>query len=332
VRSFSPELSVAWLAYREQNSPSPAELTSERPAMRDLVTFYLCASLVAFLYCNSVALAALTPIKDSPDFYDEPNLIGVNPYPENANPSVLETLYGESNLRRVDDREDVAFRHTGVEAIVTPVARFDGGGFALFYIPNASKVSFLGELLTDGGPGSSGFSPAVPPASIPIGVSGEIFGFQSHRQLYSDPVFNLRDLDCVVTYEIIGNNGRETNVVGNYVMCWDNSENGDRDFQDAVFEISGVVSVPSLSADFNGDLRVDAADLSAWGAGFGISSNAKVQEGDANRDHKVDGRDFLIWQRSYLPNASSLTVPEPTAPLLLACAALVGLRRRSLAF
>lgn len=67
--------------------------------MCKLTTFRLCASLIAFLYCSPVTQAALTAINDSPDFYDEPNLIGDNPYPENANPSVLETLYGESNLR-----------------------------------------------------------------------------------------------------------------------------------------------------------------------------------------------------------------------------------------
>jgi hypothetical protein len=292
-------------------------------------TFRLSVSFIAFLYCSSVARAALTPISDSPDFYDEPNLIGVNPYPENANPSVLETLYGESNLRRVDDREDVAFRHTGVEAIVTPVARFDGGGFALHYVANAATVALVGEYLTSVVP-PNGFYPAAPSASIPIEVSGEIFGFQSHRRLYSDPVFNWREVDYMVTYEIVGNSGHETNVLGNYVICWDNAENGDRDFQDAVFEISGVAPVLSLSADFNGDLGVDAADLPAWGGGFGIRGNAKLQQGDADRDHDVDGRDFLLWQRSYSPTAPSLTVPEPAASLLFACAALAGTRRRSL--
>lgn len=216
--------------------------------------------------------------------------------------------------------------------MVTPVARFDLGGFGLLYIPNASKVTFLGGDVTSMAPGPSGFYPVAPSASIPIEVSGEVFGFQSHRQLYSDPVFNRREVDYIVTYEIVGNSGHETNVVGNYVMCWDTSENGDRDFQDAVFEISGVAPALSLSADFNGDLGVDAADLSAWSAGFGLRSNAKVQQGDADRDTKVDGKDFLIWQRGYSPTTTSLAVPEPTPPLPLACAALVGMRRRLLAF
>lgn len=280
------------------------------------------------LLCCSQATAALTIINDSPDFYDEPNLIGANPFPGNASPSVLETLYGESNLRRVDDREDVAFRHTGIEAIVTPVAKFDIGGFGLLLIPNASKVSLLGLGVTSMGPETTGYHPEAPAASIPIEVSGEVFGFQSHRQLYSDPIYNRREVDYAVTYEIVGNSGRESNVIGNYVMCWDSAENGDRDFQDAVFELSGVAPVSSLSADFNSDLRVDAADLSTWGSGFGVRTNAQVQQGDADRDHKVDGRDFLIWQRSYSPPASTLAVPEPAAPLAIGCAAIVGMRRR----
>lgn len=282
---------------------------------------------VVLCWCSQAA-AALTVIKDSPDRFDEPNLVGVNPFPENPNPSVLETLYGESNLRRVDDREDAAFRHTGVEAIVTPVAKFDGTGFALLLIPNASKVSFLGVDLTLLLPDTTGYHPEAPPASISIELSGEVFGFQSHHRLYSDPVFNWREVDYTVTYEIVGNSGRENNVIGNYVICWDNAENGDRDFQDAVFEISGVAPVLSLSADFNSDLQVDAADLSAWGAGFGVRNTATVQQGDADRDRKVDGRDFLIWQRSYLPPVSPLAVPEPAAPLALCFVAVVGMRRR----
>lgn len=283
--------------------------------------------LAVLLCCCSQAAAALTVIKDSPDFYDEPNLIGVNPYPGNASPSVLETLYGESNLRRVDDREDAAFRHTGVEAIVTPVAKFDISSLLLLIIPNGSKPFYMGEPVTSAG-GTNGYHPNVPPASIPIAASGEIFGFQNHHQLYSDPFYNTGEVDYAVTYEIVGNNGHENNVIGNYVICWDSGKNGDRDFQDAVFEISGATPVPSLSADFNSDLQVDAADLSAWGSGFGIRGNATVQQGDASRDSRVDGRDFLIWQRSYSAPASPLALPEPAAPLALCCVAIVGMRRR----
>src|SRR5262245_23284961 len=73
----------------------------------------------------SVTSAAFTPISNSPDEFNEPNLLGINPYPGNLNPSVLSTLYGENNLRRVDDSFDTGFRHTGTSATVKPVARFN---------------------------------------------------------------------------------------------------------------------------------------------------------------------------------------------------------------
>ncbi len=80
---------------------------------------YAAISLLSFcIGITSAAFAsgALTPIFDSPDQHNEPNLFGINPFLGNPNPSVLETLYGESNLRRVDDSYDRAFRHTGIQA------------------------------------------------------------------------------------------------------------------------------------------------------------------------------------------------------------------------
>ena len=85
----------------------------------------IAVGVVFMLGVTSLAGAAQTPISDSPDLNNEPNLLGVNPFPDNLNPSVLETLYGESNLRRVDDALDRAFRHTGDQAIVKAVARFN---------------------------------------------------------------------------------------------------------------------------------------------------------------------------------------------------------------
>ena len=54
-------------------------------------------------------------------------------------------------------------------------------------------------------------------------------------------------------------------------------------------------SVPN--ADFNSSGLVDATDLGVWqiGYGTGIAHN----QGDADGDADVDGRDFLAWQRQY---------------------------------
>jgi uncharacterized protein YkwD len=86
-----------------------------------------------------------------------------------------------------------------------------------------------------------------------------------------------------------------------------------------------------LLADFNNNKRVDAADLSAWKTGFGRTS-AQVSHGDANRDGKVDGADFLHWQREAGLNLLALAqapVPEPPAVVLglTAMIAMISSRR-----
>jgi hypothetical protein len=75
----------------------------------------------------------------------------------------------------------------------------------------------------------------------------------------------------------------------------------------------------STVGDFNGDGNIDAADLTAWQAGFGATGVTHIQ-GDADGDADVDGADFLTWQRaSGATPASTLVanVPEPSTIALL---------------
>jgi hypothetical protein len=73
--------------------------------------------------------------------------------------------------------------------------------------------------------------------------------------------------------------------------------------------------------------------LDLWSEGFGMSSGAKRQNGDADDDGDVDGADFLQWQR-VLTNGSAAAatgvVPEPSATALLCfglAAMIAGPRR-----
>jgi hypothetical protein len=71
--------------------------------------------------------------------------------------------------------------------------------------------------------------------------------------------------------------------------------------------------------DFNGDSSVDAADLSILKANFGATGLEidSMAFGDANRDRRVDGADFLLWQRAFVAGGGALSVPEPATALLV---------------
>jgi hypothetical protein len=200
------------------------------------------------LHC--VASATRTHIADASDNDNEPNLVGNNPFPLNLSPSVLETLYGEINLRRVDDAFDVAFRHTGTEASVKAVARFNN--------PSVDDRLRFYNPVTDFSRAVHGFNRVPPGFQFPVGYdpdtqfsnpilpaeSGSVFeiGLSSARR--SNPTHNAGGQDLMVTFEIIGNAGYPNNPIGNYVVGWDAFSNDDLDFQDVVYEISGAVPVP----------------------------------------------------------------------------------------
>jgi len=78
---------------------------------------------------------------------------------------------------------------------------------------------------------------------------------------------------------------------------------------------------PTLPGDFNGDGRVDGADLTVWSLAFGATAAA-----DSNGDGDSDGLDLLAWQRGFQGGATAApaiaAVPEPHAAwLALATAA-----------
>jgi hypothetical protein len=217
---------------------------------------YLLTGLAALLHGSLGAMAAFTPISDSPDRFDEPNLIGVNPFPGNPNPSALETLYGEANLRRIHDGADIAFRHTGVEATVTPVAHFSALTSSVWLLPNRVKPPQFPfppahHLVAVAAPSSTGYYPSgAVGGSIALADSGLVFGLRQglsdNSRGNSDPSLNNPVFDWLVTFEIIGNAGHPNNAIGNLVLAWEDSGLDD-DYQDLIIEISGVAPVPEPS-------------------------------------------------------------------------------------
>ena len=84
----------------------------------------------------------------------------------------------------------------------------------------------------------------------------------------------------------------------------------------------------ALAGDFTADGVTDEADIAAWQLNFGAQTGVTGPMGDADNNNKVDGRDFLIWQRQTgIPGEGVLTVPEPL-PLQLIALIVMGLAAR----
>ncbi|WP_152100730.1 dockerin type I domain-containing protein [Lacipirellula parvula] len=91
---------------------------------------------------------------------------------------------------------------------------------------------------------------------------------------------------------------------------------------------------PPLAGDFNREGVVDSRDLTEYLKMYGRTtanggSYAGYLSADENRDGRVDGADFLAWQRAVAtaPPAGA-AVPEPAAATLAAVAGLGFLARR----
>lgn len=106
------------------------------------------------------------------------------------------------------------------------------------------------------------------------------------------------------------------------------SHNGQVEIVTASLSEDGLVldiSLPTLSADFDGDGNVDNNDLAIWSASFGLASGAVQANGDADGDGDVDGTDFLLWQQQFgtAVSVASFPVPEPANYALLLVVAVV---------
>ena len=83
------------------------------------------------------------------------------------------------------------------------------------------------------------------------------------------------------------------------------------------------------NADFDSNDKVDGADYLIWQKGFGAVGTALPSTGDANGDMDVNDEDLSIWQDQFgnpsLPlTASATAVPEPGGLWLGAIGAVVS--------
>ncbi len=85
-----------------------------------------------------------------------------------------------------------------------------------------------------------------------------------------------------------------------------------------------AAAAPGPAADFNLDGKVDGADFLIWQRGFGIASGAMLAQGDADGNGTVDGNDLQLWSAEFGLTAAvgsasiaGATVPEPSSIGLL---------------
>ncbi len=92
-------------------------------------------------------------------------------------------------------------------------------------------------------------------------------------------------------------------------------------WQDYFDPLATIILTQVLPYDLNFDGVIDTLDLEQWQNKFGTQPNMIGQGADGNFDGIVSGADFLGWQKSYGqsfdPSSSALSVPEPSAILLL---------------
>jgi hypothetical protein len=200
--------------------------------------------LVAIIFMSFLGVFLITGISVA-------TLILPGPETPLAEPGgILEQLYGERNLTRVDDGFDQIWNTVSGEAQVIAQAKFAGFDQTFGYIEQNSSSGFDATsfmpliFVTDNGVDlgapsqtmatASNFVWALQPSSGPLWTS-----LQSQN---SD-----RPFDHMVTWLISGNDGLgySSNTLGNYVIAWEDLPGGgDKDYNDLVVEVTGAAPVP----------------------------------------------------------------------------------------
>jgi formylglycine-generating enzyme required for sulfatase activity len=80
------------------------------------------------------------------------------------------------------------------------------------------------------------------------------------------------------------------------------------------FRVAAAVEIELPTADFNQDLRVDGIDFLTWQRGAG--GGGTLAQGDADGDGAVDGDDLIVWQNQFGGTGATAAlgaVPEPAS-------------------
>jgi len=174
---------------------------------------------------------------------------------------IMEYLYGIGNFARVDDASDLQWE--GLSGGATFDAIYAGNSQALYTAGLAGVPTSL--ILSGGGstfstPSRSGSPTTYTPVTQPFLFMDNSGGVN----WFSDPALNTVDggKDHMVTFAVSGYlatagvAGSYTTFTGgpHYVIAFEDSANGDYDFNDLVVEVSGVTPVPEPTTMLAGAL------------------------------------------------------------------------------
>ena len=207
--------------------------------MKKLAVVFTMLLAVALFPCG-IALAVPTYIA-TPWAADgtgaEINLI---PRGENG-VSILNNLYGWDNLTRVDDLSDqIWFNQNGSSKAMVRYAGY------------TQNFGFIKDTNNNGAFESSEFESLfnVTQSGFLSGYTGTMptgpYTFLWANDPSGSPLWTSipNPNDHMVTWLITGNTNRQDNVIGNYVIAWEDLNLGDKDYNDLVVEVSGVRPVP----------------------------------------------------------------------------------------
>jgi hypothetical protein len=208
------------------------------------------------------------------------------------------------NASRFNYEATASSSSNSATTVIPPSATANSSFEQPFTTAGQQWIEVNATVLSPADPGVSAFVTFGRTGQAPLVIIGDTAGGSTNRA----------GLYAAGTYSIKGNVNTQATVAPAHAGA-----------------VSGYVLIAALG-DFNGNLVVDAADFTAWKAGFG-SKTGTFASGNLDGDSDTDGADFLLLQHQLGAHSLSVpaatAVPEPTAALLAACGlALISQARR----